>query len=404
MTDTNQQAPTQKQPLGFLSLLHILNDGYLASFVILLPFIAAGLGLSLTQVGMLGSILNTAAVALALPAGYLAARFGGLRILLGALMLYGGALFALGASMNFLVVGLVFLVAGVGFGVFHPIAFALIARWSPKETRGRAVGNFTAIGDLGRIGITAAVSFIAVKIGWRHTAILYSIALVVVATLCVRYIRKTHPTRLHAKHETDTKHLSLVAVLHNARFILVIIAAFFDSIASKPLFIFLPFLLIAQGINPVFLGSFGAIFFVGNFGGKLFLGRLVDVFGNTRMFLLAELSMAVLIVLLANSSHVAAILICSLLLGVFTKGTTPIIQTMVAESVEHHGQYEKAYGIAGLTGAVGDVIGPLIIGILSDRFGIAPAFYAMAVAALLAVVPTVFYGRLRKHHSEPLTN
>ncbi len=145
-----------------MSTLHILNDGYLASFVILLPFIAAGLGLSLTQVGILGSILNTAAVALALPAGYLAARFGGLRILLGALMLYGGALFALGASMNFLVVGLVFLVAGVGFGIFHPIAFALIARWSPKETRGRAVGNFTAIGDLGRIGIAAAVYLPAV--------------------------------------------------------------------------------------------------------------------------------------------------------------------------------------------------------------------------------------------------
>ncbi len=134
------------------------------------------------------------------------------------------------------------------------------------------------------------------------------------------------------------------------------------------------------------------------------MGRLVDVFGNTRMFLLAELSMAILIVLLANSSHVVAILVCSLLLGAFTKGTTPVIGTMVAESVEHHGQYEKAYGIAGFMGGVGDVIGPLIIGILSDRFGIAPAFYAMAVAALLAVVPTVFYGRLRKHHSEPLTN
>lgn len=395
MTESSQQIPAQKQPLKFLSVLHILNDGYLASFIIILPFIATGLGLTLTQVGLLGSILNIAAVTLALPAGYLAARFGGLRILLGALVLYGGAMLALGASMNFWLVGLVYLVAGVGFGVFHPVAFALIARWSPKETRGRAVGNFTAIGDLGRVGIAAAVSFIAVKIGWRHTAVLYALALVVIVALFVRYIRKINLSRELTKSTVETKHLSLGTVLRNARFLLVLLAMFCDSIASKPLFIFLPFLLIARGIDPILLGSFGAVFFVGNFTGKLFFGRLVDVFGNTRMFLIAELSMAVLIVLLANSSHVVAILVCSLLLGAFTKGTTPIAQTMVAESVEYHGQYEKAYGIAELAGNAGDVVAPLIIGILSDRFGIAPAFYAMAVAALLAIVPTIFFGRLK---------
>jgi len=396
MSTKGQLAIDQKQPLGFLWALHVLNDGYLASFIILLPFIAAGLGLSLTEVGVLGSILNTSAVILALPAGYLAARFGGLRLLLGALVLYGSAMLALSASMHFWMVGAAYLVAGVGFGVFHPVAFALIARWSAKESRGKTVGNFTAIGDLGRIGIAAAVSFIAAKIGWRHTAIIYSLALVIVFILCVRYIKANHPARLQADKSSAVQHMPLRVILHNARFALVLIASVFDSIASKALFIFLPFLLIQRGISPIFLGSFGAVYFLGNFMGKMFLGRLVDVFGNARMFVFAELSMAILIVLLTMSSHVPTILICSLLLGVFTKGTTPIVQTMVAESVEHNGQYEKAFGIGGFFGAVGDVIGPLTIGLLSDHLGIVTAFYAMAIAAVVATIPAVFYRRLKR--------
>ena len=40
-----------------LSVLHILNDGYQASFLLLLPFIAKDLNINLTQIGTLGTFL-----------------------------------------------------------------------------------------------------------------------------------------------------------------------------------------------------------------------------------------------------------------------------------------------------------------------------------------------------------
>ena len=52
--------------------------------------------------------------------------------------------------------------------------------------------------------------------------------------------------------------------------------------------------------------------------------------------------------------------------------------------------------IGGFFGAVGDVIGPLTIGLLSDHLGIVTAFYAMAIAAVVATIPAVFYRRLKR--------
>ena len=74
----------------FLSLnaLHVLNDGFQASLLLLLPFIAATQHLNLTEVGTLGTIVNVASIALALPGGYLAVRFSGLKVLFAALLLY----------------------------------------------------------------------------------------------------------------------------------------------------------------------------------------------------------------------------------------------------------------------------------------------------------------------------
>lgn len=91
--------------------------------------------------------------------------------------------------------------AGIGFGVFQPIAFALIAKWSPKESRGRIIGNFTAIGDVGRIGISAALSFVAVSIGWKQTAIAYAVVVLFIAFGFYRFLIARSDTIALKEHE-----------------------------------------------------------------------------------------------------------------------------------------------------------------------------------------------------------
>lgn len=372
-----------------LNILHVLNDGFAASLILLLPFIALDHNLSLAQVGLLGTVLNVAAVALTIPAAYLAARFGGLKVIVIAAFLYASAFLLTGLTGQFLVLLPLFVIAGMGFGVFHPIAFALIAKWTPKERRGRTMGDFTAIGDLGRIGIAAALSFLAVAIGWQNTSILYAVTALVAAAFFFRYLFKNTGKLAQKQGPEQRQQLSLLQVLKNKQYILTVCSAGLDSFASASLFIFLPFLLLGRQVDPAFVGAFMGTFFIGTFFGKALLGRIVDKVGGVKIFIAAELLMAVVIYLLAGSTALPIIVICSIILGIFTKGTVPVLQTMVSESVEHHGNYEKAFGMEGFVSDATKAIAPIALGIVSDQMGIESAFYLMAGAALLAAVPAM---------------
>jgi MFS family permease len=333
-------------------------------------------------------------IALALPAGYIAIKIGGLRALVGALIIYGLGFLGTGMLSQYHWLVALFLFSGVGFGAFHPISFALIAKWTPKERRGRAMGNFTATGDIGRVGLTAALSFIVVAIGWQHTAMLYATAALLLAVgLGWRFLRKRDSVQVE---ESRPEAVSLWRVFKNKRFLLAACTEAMDTFSSGVLYLFLPFLLLARGADPALLGAFTAAYFIGNMSGKILIGRLVDKFGNVKTFVVSELIMAGLILVLANSHLVWLVVACSVVLGVFAKGTLPAVQTMISDSVEHHGNFEKAFGLTALITGVAVTVAPLLLGFISDHLSIFSAFNVMAGFALLAIVPAIGY-----HLSKP---
>ena len=215
------------------------------------------------------------------------------------------------------------------------------------------------------------------------------------------------PTTLKPKkdqHEPTVAQLSYWEVLRNKRYVLTVCSAGFDGFASASLFVFLPFLLLERHVDPALLGSFTATFFVGTFFGKALLGRFVDTLGSAKVFIAAELLMAVSIYLLAGAMSLPLIIACSVILGVFTKGTVPVLQAMVSESVEHHGNFEKAFSIESFVSSVGITLAPIILGFTSDQFGITKAFYVMACSALLAAIPAILFFILSRKGNLPQAN
>lgn len=378
----------------YLYLLHALNDGYQASLLLFLPFIAHDLHLNLTQAGFLGTLVNSLSIVLAFPAGVIASKFGGMRTLIIALFLYGFGFLGTGFSSQYFMLFPMFILAGIGLGMFHPIGFALIARWTDKEARGKVMGNFTAIGDVGKIGIAAFLTVIIVSIGWRFTSLGYAfVALSIALYLYFRFLKNHEAVAVKEKAVTT---ISLLEILKHKQFIFAVLSSFFDSFASSSLFIFLPFLLLKRGVSPALLGTFSAAFFIGNFAGKTVLGRFVDTYGNSKIFIISELLMAFFIVMLANSTNFLVIILCSIILGIFTKGTVPVLQTMISESADRHGNFEKTFAIASLIASTASTIAPVLLGAISDKVTIITAFHVMAGAALLAVIPAAGFGLTKK--------
>jgi len=386
--------PDPNSEFAQINLLHICNDGFQASFLLLLPFIAKDFHLNLTQVGFLGSVQNAVIVALALPTSYIALKLGGMKTLLLAVVLYALGFVGLAFSPIFFWLIPMFIISGIGFGLFHPIAFSIIALLSTKETRGRVMGNFTAIGEVGRIGISAIMTFLVVFIGWRFTSLLY--AEIAGAIAIVLYLFLFKRAEVTIPTPDDRAPVQMSHLLKNKRYVLALITGALDTFASDSLFIFLPFLLLHRGIDPALLGSFIAAFFIGSFIGKTGLGRMVDHYGNTKVLIVSEVLMALLILVLANSTALIMIIISSILLGIFTKGTVPVTQTMVAEATEHHGRFEKAFSIRSFVDSIAGMIAPILLGLTSDHFGIISAFNIMAVFAALAIIPAVCFSVVKK--------
>ncbi len=380
-----------KANLLFLNILHILNDGFQASFLLLLPFIEKDLSITLTEVGMLGGIMGLSGILLALPSSHIAAKYGGFKILVYALSIYAFGYITTSMARAFPILFLTFLLGSIGFGVFHPIAFALISKWSDKESRGRQMGNFTAIGDIGRIGIAASLTFIIAYIGWRSTSLLYG--LVAILVFCYLYFFHISKNDQIEEKKQVTLENSYRYLLRHKGFLLASITGVLDSFASSSLFVFLPFLLLTKGIQLSFLGSFTAAFFIGNFVGKTLLGRFVDRYGGIKVFVLSEISMALLIVILSSASLLPLIIIVSIMLGALTKGTVPVAQTLVSQSVEDQENHEKAFGIHSLFTNIATTVSPILLGLISDTYGIVYAFYLSACFAVVATIPAFFFAK-----------
>ena len=255
------------------------------------------------------------------------------------------------------------------------------------------MGNFTAIGNIGRIGLSTVITFVIAYIGWRNSSITFAVIGFLSFVLIYKGVNK-NTEHLEINQKQTASENDVKSFLSNKKFILSTMSAFLDSFASSALFVFLPFLLLFRGVDPKVLGVFTAAFFVGNFLGKTALGRLTDKFGNTKVFIISEILMGILILILSNSTLFPIIIVSSIILGFFTKGTVPVITTMVSESIEGKSSFEKGFGINAFITSIATVLAPILLGFISYKYGIVSAFGVSAIFALLATIPAFIYTKI----------
>lgn len=382
--------------LNSLFFLHFLNDGVRTSIVALLPFVAKDLHLNFTHVGFLGSSQGALAFILALPAGFISARVGSYRLILFSLLAYSLGILGISLSFNISALIVAFYLTAGGFGIFHTVGYVLISRMSEKTNIGKNLGNFTAVGDIGRMIMPAIVIFVVVSLGWRFTYL--SIALV---GLCVFVSVWFIAKRSRSKNSKITPRIKethfdwikqMVLILKQKNFLLIAFTGVIDGLASNPIYIFLPFLLLHKGVSATLLGIFMGIYFLGSLAGKLTLGRSVDKFGNIKVFIVAEILMSTCLIILTILQQIFPLLIISFLLGAFTRGTTPVITTLFSK-VAHADHFEKVFGISETFLGITSAFAPTLMGIIADKYGIVFVFYTASILAIFAIIPVMILGK-----------
>ena len=382
------------KPTFLLNIFHVLIDGLFESVPLLLSFMAIAWGGGEKEVGLIISLAVMASTLTGLATKPLSRRFGRLTALTWITALYGIGFLLNAFAANLYFAGGCFILATAGHTVFHSISFSYLSAATDKTGLGTALGNFTALGDIGRVPFTALTGFVAASTlaglpGWRIVSFGYGLGALLFSYWAGVFFFSTNdgtPVEESAAAK-PTKNLPDFALLRKSRYALPIIANSFDAFGSDRIFTFLPFLLLAKQIEAQQIGLFALLFTLSGLGGKMVCGRLVDRFGARPVFLAAESTMALLLGILVVATQPSLLMVTAFLLGIVTKGTVPVVQTIVANTVEDPAEYDDIFTLNNLSRGVTNILAPLVFGFIAAAYGVIWAYCAMGIAAGCAVLP-----------------
>ena len=385
---------TNSKPTFLLNIFHVLIDGLFESVPLLLSFMAIAWGSGEKEVGLIISLAVMASTLTGLATKPLSRRFGRLTALIWITALYGAGFFMNAFSANLYFAGGCFILATAGHTVFHSISFSYLSAATDRTELGTALGNFTALGDIGRVPFTALTGFMAASSlaglpGWRIVSFVYGLGALLFSYWAGSFLfSKNARTPVEDSAAANpTKNLPDFSLLRNSRYALPILANSFDAFGSDRIFTFLPFLLLAKNIEPQKIGLFALLFTLSGFGGKMVCGRLVDRFGARPVFIAAESSMALLLGILVVATQPSLLMGIAFLLGIVTKGTVPAVQTIVANTVEDPTEYDDIFTLNNLSRGATNIVAPLVFGFIAAAHGVIWAYGVMGIAVCCAVLP-----------------
>ncbi len=371
-----------------LSICNFLSKGWEVSILGMLAFIQNKYNLPYYMVGILSTVFIVSQITVSFFAGKIAHAVHSRHVIFLSIGASAVSWLVLFFSGNVAVLFLAFAFGGLSSGLFEPIGNSLVAKLTPSANRGTAIGNFAAYGDMGRIAVMAAATALAGFLGVNAASGVLCVSALGALLLAGIYIPKSDGADDPEAREVPVR---LRDLIKNRKFCLATAAGVADSFSSASLYIWIPFLLTAKGIALANTLYFNVIFFTGYMSGRLLLGRLADRLGAPQILMASKLAMSALIVLLLVLNRRMEIVVLLYLLGVFTRGSSPIIRAMVADSIDDRVSFHNAFSAYSFASRGSTALCRPVAGFLASLAGVGAVFYMTAAVSLCTLYPAAKY-------------
>ncbi len=384
--------------IAFTGMLSIFACLGFARFVLgmLLPSMSAGLHLSYSEMGLLGTGNFLGYLIAVLLAGKIVGVFNPKRTLTFGLTVSGVSMILIGLSNTHSIIGPLYLLTGMGSGLSNVAVMGLITRWFDSDRRGRASG-FVVIGS----GFALLISGVLIpwinsafgtegwRIGWIVSAV---IVLIVTATdlILIRNspqemglapIGRLRETKGQQGPELQSGiylrgiaiHLGLIYLLFGFSYV-----------------IYITFIVMAlvkdYGFDEAVAGQFWAwIGLLSLLSGPIF-GTLSDRIGRARGFMTVFVIQCIAYGFAASGIKGIPLYLSIVFFGI-TAWSIPSI--MAAAAADYFGpiQAPTAFGYITFIFGIGQIAGPIVTGLVAEvTGGFSTGFLMAAIAAALAVV------------------
>jgi predicted MFS family arabinose efflux permease len=366
------------------SAFHFLDDGFTDSIYLLLPFIAAELNLSFTQVGLLKGVFSGSMSLLQFPLSLLGEKIGELTVI---------AVGTFGLSVGFLLLSKVYtfptiilsliFAKGTGAGQ-HGLSSSLLSKVFEVSRRRAAMGTYNFSGDMGKVCLPFLLTVMIGLWGWRQAVLNLSIGGFTAGAILWALTKQSKEQSLlpQPKQSLDSKGSGL-GIGDKKGFSALLAIGIIDISTRTALLTFLPFLLLRKGIPVAQVGFALTLLFAGGAMGKFVCGILAEWFGVIPMVVGTEaLTAAGIISLILSPPSMIWIILPSV--GIVLNGTSSVLYATVAEIIAPTAR-SRGYGLYYAITLGCGAISPMVYGLLTDSFGLSFTITSTALMVLLTI-------------------
>jgi MFS transporter, FSR family, fosmidomycin resistance protein len=365
------------------SAIHLTNDACFALLYPLLPFIAADLNLSYTQVGLLKATFSGASSVFQIPAGIAGARYGEMLILLLGNAWVGMGLLAMAATGTFVLLLAAAVLAGIGGNAQHPLATSIVSKSVPRPQMPMALGTLNFSGDLGKFIGPFIAGLIAVQFGWRYA--LGAVGLVTAVFSVLLLLRHRAPVTGEAPAATPVTDPSGPAKTRPG-FHFLLLAGGLDNATRGAALTFIPFVLAGHGFSAASISSMFGLIFAAGAAGKFACGWMTGRWGILTVIVVTEIVTAGAMLSIVAAPAWASVPLV-VVFGFALNGTSSALSVGVAQFVPPE-QRARGYGTYFTAALVSSAAAPLAYGVLGDMAGLTVVFVVMAVLTVV-VIPAI---------------
>lgn len=394
--------------LAMFWVVYFLNHADRQIVFSVFPLLKTELNLTNTQLGLLGSSFQWVYACLVPVAGFLGDFVSRKRIIVSALLLWSLTTVSSGLVTGFALLLVLRALTGAGEAFYYPSATSIIADYHGEKTRALAMSIHQTSLYFGVVVSGTLAGYLGQQFGWRSAFLVFGVAGLAAATMLIRFLHEPRRGEADARHTPDyadedpeepvsgpsPTFAARLATLCRTPSALALAGSFCGmSFASVAVVTWMPAYIYGLGGFSLAEAGFHATFYhqLGAFAGVLAGGALADRFAARSVLSRPWVQAGGLLLSvpflywIGTATSAAALFLALGVFGIF-RG---IYDSNLFASLFEVVAPETRATATGLMLSLGFLVGgtsPVVIGKLSQSFGLGPSLGATSVCYLAAGV------------------
>jgi MFS family permease len=372
-----------------ITLGHVFTHWYPGTFYLLLPLIGNELGLSYAQIGSVVTAQFAFGAISNIPGGLLVDSIGRKGLLMAISLFWIGIPYLLmGLSDAYWLLLACAALVGVGNNLWHPTAIPLLGNRYP-DRRGLVMSIHSMGGNLGDAAAPLVAGVLLASFSWRSVVVMNVVpGMVMALVIWIVYARPRPGDELAPKERAATSASDMLrmvrTLLRNRTVTTLSVSSAFRTMTQTALLTFLPLYLASQmGYSALWIGACMFLLQAAGFAAAPIAGHLSDKIGRRQIIMSSMLMTAVVLLFMAFAGGTTAFVFFIALLGFFLFAIRAVLQAWLLDATPRE-MGGTSIGILFGTQAVGAAIGPLVGGLIADRYGLIATFYFLAFTVVVA--------------------